>query len=190
MPPVDPATAGASPADRAAIVAAFVDAAGGLETAGYCRTDHWSGAFANSAGHVVEGTNADIAVAGIARRDGCDGVARATSRRLADIDGGGARRPRRGEGQRRASTRSSCRPAATRSCSSRPPSPTSSSGCATLAFNAKAVAERRSFVRLGDAQFDPAIRLVDDAPAAGWPYDADGTPHASWCSSTAGRRSP
>ena len=45
-----------------------------------------------------------------------------------------------------------------------------------LGFNAKAVAERRSFVRLGDAQFDPAVRLVDDAPAAGWPYDADGTP--------------
>ena len=44
------------------------------------------------------------------------------------------------------------------------------------AFNAKAVAERRSFVRLGETQFDASITLVDDAPAAGVAYDADGTP--------------
>ena len=42
---VDPATAGATPADRAAVVRAFVDGAGGLETAGYCRTNHWTGAL-------------------------------------------------------------------------------------------------------------------------------------------------
>ena len=176
VPPVDPATAGASPADRAAIVAAFVDAAGGLETAGSCRTDNWAGAFANSAGHVVEGTNADIAVAGIARRDGCDGVARATSRRLDEIDGAvlGARAA--------AKANAAVDPVEL------PPGryevvlePTAVADVlewlCDLAFNAKAVAERRSFVRLGEAQFDPAIRLVDDAPAAGWPYDADGTPH-------------
>ena len=38
---VDPATAAATPDDRAGVVAAFVEAAGGLEAAGYCRTDHW-----------------------------------------------------------------------------------------------------------------------------------------------------
>ncbi len=175
VPPVDPATADASPADRAAIVAAFVDAAGGLETAGYCRTDHWSGAFANSAGQLVEGSNADVAVAGIARRDGCDGVARATSRHLADIDGAalGARAA--------AKANASVDPVEL------PPGryevvlePTAVADVldwlCDLGFNAKAVAERRSFVRLGDVQFDSAVRLVDDAPAAGWSYDTDGTP--------------
>ena len=52
-PPVDAATAAATPADRARVVRAFVDGAGGLETAGYCRTNHWTGAFANSAGQAA-----------------------------------------------------------------------------------------------------------------------------------------
>src|SRR5262249_29521708 len=43
-------------------------------------------------------------------------------------------------------------------------------------FNAKAVAEQRSFVRVGDAQFDPVLSLADDAPTAGVAWDADGTP--------------
>ncbi len=176
VPAVDAATADASPADRAAVVRAFVDAAGGLETAGYCRTDHWSGAFANSGGHAIEGENADIAVAGIARRDGCDGVARAASRRLAGIDGGalGARAA--------AKANAAVEPVEL------PPGryevvlePTAVADVlewlAGAAFNAKAVAERRSFVRLGDEQFDASVRIVDDAPAAGWWYDPDGTPH-------------
>ena len=33
-----------------------------------------------------------------------------------------------------------------------------------------------SFVRLGEAQFDPAVTLVDDAPATGDAFDAEGTP--------------
>jgi predicted Zn-dependent protease len=176
VPPVDTATAAASPADRAAVVRAFVDAAGGLETAGYCRTDHWTGAFANSLGHAIEGENADVAVAAIARRDGCDGVARSTSRRLADIDGGalGARAA--------AKANASIEPVEL------PPGryevvlePTAVADVlewlSAAGFNAKAVAEGRSFVRLGDEQFDASVRLVDDATAAGWWYDADGTPH-------------
>ena len=42
--------------------------------------------------------------------------------------------------------------------------------CSDLAasgFNGKAVDERRSFVRLGEQQFDPAVTLVDDAGRAG-----------------------
>jgi predicted Zn-dependent protease len=44
--PVGAASADASPADRAQIVRAFVDGPGGLDAAGYCRTNHWSGGFA------------------------------------------------------------------------------------------------------------------------------------------------
>ena len=57
-------------------------------------------------------------------------------------------------------------------------------------FNAKAVAERRSFVRLGDEQFDPSVHLVDDAPAAGSPTTPRGRPIGDSCSSTAGRPWP
>ena len=48
--PVDEATAHAEPDERADRVRRFVGAAGGLETAGYCRTSYRSAAFANSAG--------------------------------------------------------------------------------------------------------------------------------------------
>ena len=53
---VDPATRDATPERPGrAWCAAFVDAAGGLETAGYCRTNHWRGGFANSAGQALAG---------------------------------------------------------------------------------------------------------------------------------------
>ena len=32
-------------------------------------------------------------------------------------------------------------------------------------------------MRLGDDQFDPAVTIVDDAAAAGYVFDAEGTPH-------------
>ena len=83
----DEATAQATPDERAARVRAFVDAAEGLETAGYCRTVHWSGAFANSAGQSVQGRAAEAAMDGIAR---VPGVRRRRAARLAP-----ARRPRR-----------------------------------------------------------------------------------------------
>ncbi|MET0459958.1 MAG: TldD/PmbA family protein, partial [Ilumatobacteraceae bacterium] len=70
VPAVDPATRDATPDDRATRVRAFVDAAGGLETAGYCRTNHWRGAFVNSEGQRLAAESADVGMAGIARRDG------------------------------------------------------------------------------------------------------------------------
>ena len=47
--------------------AAFVDGADGLETAGYCRTNHWTGGFASSAGQSVSGEAVECGVSGIAR---------------------------------------------------------------------------------------------------------------------------
>jgi len=46
-------------------------------------------------------------------------------------------------------------------------------------FSAKAHAEGRSFLRLGEAQFDPAVNIVDDAGddrAVSLSFDAEGTP--------------
>ena len=118
-------------------------------------------------GQAITGESAEIAVDGIARVD------RRRRRRAARLGSAAGRRRRRarrscgGQGARRRRTRSSCRPTATRWSSSRRRSPTCWSPRAGTGSTRKAVDERVSFVRLGEAQFDPAVTLVDDAPAAG-----------------------
>jgi predicted Zn-dependent protease len=47
---------------------------------------------------------------------------------------------------------------------------------AVMGFNGKAGNERRSFVRVGEEQFDPAITIVDDPISSGFGFDRDGTP--------------
>jgi predicted Zn-dependent protease len=123
----------------------------------------------------VSAESADIGLAGIARRDGVDGAARVASGRLADVDGAIL------GGRAAAKANAASNPVEI------PPDryevvlePTAVADIleafSMYGFNAKAVAERRSFVRLGEAQFDPSITLVDDALAAGVTFDADGTP--------------
>ncbi len=173
--PIDPATRDATPDDRATRVADFVAAADGLETAGYCRTTHWRGAFANSAGHAVAAESAEAGLAGIARHDGNDGAASLASGRLGDIDGAvlGAR-----AAAKAMATADPVELGPARYEVVLEPSAVADilQALAFYGFNGKTVAERRSFVRVGEAQFDPAITLGDDAPAAGMAWDADGTP--------------
>jgi len=174
----DAGTAAATPAERAARVRSFVDAAGGLETAGYIRTQHWRGGFANSAGQSSTGETTQAAMDGIARNAGADGVARLAATALSDLDGRvlGARAA--------AKARASADPVEL------PPGryevvlePAAVAdllhNLAVWGFNGKAFAERRSFVALGESQFDPSITLVDD-PVDGCeialPHDAEGTP--------------
>jgi predicted Zn-dependent protease len=174
----DEATATATPADRAARVRAFVDAAGGLESAGYCRTAVWTVTFANSAGHRVSARTAEASMDGIARDGLSDGLARLVVRRLADLDGG-----RLGE-------RATRKARAGRDPVELPPGryevvlePTAVADVlqmiGTYGFNGKVLADRRSFVELGAVQFDPAISLVDDptdVDGAAWAFDVEGTP--------------
>ncbi|WP_329104305.1 metallopeptidase TldD-related protein [Micromonospora sp. NBC_01699] len=172
----DSATAHASPDERADRVRAFVDAAGGLETAGYCRTVNWAGAFANSAGQAVTGRSAEAAMDGIARTGGIDGVARRNTGRLSDLDGAvlGARAA--------AKARAGAAPielAPGRYEVVLEPTAVVDilQNLAIFGFNGKAYNERRSFAEPGVAQFDPAITLVDDAlDTLGLPYDTEGTP--------------
>ncbi len=175
---VDEATAAATPAERAQRVRAFVDAAGGLETAGYCRTSSWRVAFANSAGQAVTTATTEAAMDGIVRHDGADGVARQASVRLADLDGAtlGARAA--------AKARAAADPVEL------PPGryevvlePNAVADLLTnlsfYGFNGRIVAERRSFVELGAAQMDPSVTIVDDPFAPGRPglaFDLEGTP--------------
>lgn len=177
-PGFDPATADAEPAERAAQVRAFIDATGGLETAGYCRTGQLCRAFANSAGQSVTGRTSEVAMDGIARRNGADGVARLASVRLTDLSGAelGARAA--------AKARAGADPVEL------PPGryqvvlePTAVvdllSNLAIAGFNGRAVAEQRSFAELGAAQFDRSVTIVDDAylpDTPGLGYDPWGTP--------------
>ncbi|MFD2765788.1 TldD/PmbA family protein [Micromonospora eburnea] len=172
----DEDTAYATPDERAARVRAFVDAAGGLETAGYCRTAYRSGAFANSAGHSAVGRTAEVAMDGIARTGRSDGVARRCADRLGELDGTvlGARAA--------AKARAAADPVEL------PPGRydvvLEPSAVADLlqnlswfGFNGKRYAERQSFVELGAVQFDPSVTMVDDPlHASALPYDMEGTP--------------
>jgi len=174
----DAATAQAGPDDRAMRVRAFVDAAGGLEAAGYCRTVHRSSGFANSAGQFASGRTTEAAMDGIVRADGADGVARMTAVRLAGIDG----------------AKLGARAAIKARAGGRPVEITpgryevvlESAAVADLLQNlgrhglsGKAYNERRTFAEPGTTQFDQAITIVDDAlggGGGGLPFDADGTP--------------
>jgi predicted Zn-dependent protease len=175
----DETTAQASAEVRADRVRAFVDAAGGLETAGYCRTVHWSTGFANTGGQAVTGRSTEAAMDGIARLGGgVDGVARLASRRLADLDGAvlGARAAIK--------ARAGADPAEL--APGRYEVVLESAAVADLlqnfaffGFNGKLFNERQSFAELGTAQFDSAVSLVDDHTLTGGigvPFDAEGTP--------------
>ncbi|GIF06323.1 TldD/PmbA family protein [Actinoplanes siamensis] len=180
----DEATARATPAERAERVRAFVAAAGGLETAGFCRTEYVSAAFANTAGQAVDGRTAEAAMDGIARHDGADGVARLAASRLADLDGAvlGARAA--------AKARAAAGPIEL------PPGqyevvlePTAVADLlqnfSVFGFNGKSWTQKQSFAELGAEQFDPSVTIVDDPlgsrgePAPGLPFDDEGTPARS-----------
>jgi predicted Zn-dependent protease len=174
----DEPTAAATPEQRAAVVREFVAAAAGLTAAGYVSTSSRQAAYANTAGQRVTGRCTSAALDGIARTSTSDGVARWTAVRLADLSGA-----------------ESGTAAATSARSGADPTDLEPGdyevvlepACvANLAqflgqygFNGRTVVEGRSFVRLGDRQFDPAIELWDDATdslSTSLPYDGEGTP--------------
>jgi predicted Zn-dependent protease len=175
---VDPSVLAATPADRAAIVRAFVQAAGGLETAGYCRTRHWTGAYANSAGQLVEGEATAADLDGIARNDGADSATRISSTRMSDLDGAalGERAGRNARAQASAVEL----PAGEYEVVLLPEAVADLlTNFSLYGFNGKQHNEGRSFARIGEAQLDPAITLVDDPVSPGrigQPYDGEGTP--------------
>ncbi|SBT47296.1 TldD/PmbA family protein [Micromonospora auratinigra] len=175
----DEATAGATADERAERVRAFVDAVGGLEAAGYCRTASRSGAFANSAGHSAVGRTAEAAMDGIARTGGADGVARLCADRLDEIDG--AALGARAAAKARAAADPVELPPGRYEVVLEPAAVADLlQNFAWFGFNGKRHAERQSFAEPGVAQFDPAVTLVDDpAHGSGLPYDLEGTPRAA-----------
>lgn len=174
----DEATAGAGPAARADLVAAFVAAAGGLETAGFCSTDARVVAFANSAGQRLTGRSTLVTLDGVARTATSDGSGRATSVGIGGLDGRrvgetAARKARTAENP------TDLDPGRYEVVLEPQPVANLLQFLFVHGFSAKPVEEGRSFVRLGDAQLDPAITLRDDATdsaTCGLGFDVEGTP--------------
>lgn len=174
----DEQTAGASPAARADVVGAFVEAAAGLACAGYCQTMSTESSYANSAGQAVSGRSTQASVEAIARTGRSDGAARVGAVRLSDVDGaalGGVAADKARAGMEQVDLDPGryevvLEPSAVTDIVA---------GLMWQGLNGKAVAEGRSFAVLGEQQFDPAISIWDDssdALATGLPFDAEGTP--------------
>jgi predicted Zn-dependent protease len=174
----DEATAAADPGQRADRVRAFVEAGDGLETAGFCSTEGTTVAFASSAGQRVSGRTTSAAVDGIARSGTSDGSARAASVRLADLDGEALAR-QAVERARSSANASDLEPGRYEVVLS-PSCVVNMLGFLALyGFSGRAVEEGRSFVRIGEAQFDESLSLADDVMhplAVGVGFDAEGTP--------------
>ena len=174
----DEGTALAAPEERAERVSHFVAAGGGLETAGFCATSAEIVAFANTAGQRLTGRSTSAELDGIARTGTSDGSGHALSSRLSGIDGSSvgdqaARRARDGAeptdiepGRYEVVLEPAC--------------------VADIlqflfiyGFNGRPLEEGRSFVRLGDTQFDPSITIRDDVTDPrqfGVAFDVEGTP--------------
>ena len=174
----DEATAAATPDERARVVEAFVRAGNGLETAGSCSTESRITGFANSAGQRLAGRATIAELDGIARTASSDGSGRATSVTLGAIDGAasGETAARKARDSRDATDIEPGRYEVVLE-----------PRCVAdilqflfvYGFSGRPVEEGRSFVRVGEAQFDRSITLRDDAtdPATwGLPFDAEGTP--------------
>jgi predicted Zn-dependent protease len=174
----DAATEEASPDERARRVRAFVDAGPGLRAAGYCDTDGGTTAFANSAGQRAEGRSTRATIDGIHQTDDSAGSGHATAARLADLDAGGVGADAADRARRSASA-ADIEPGEYEVVLEPECVATILIFLGFYGFNAKQVIEGQSGIRLGEAQFDPAVAIWDDATAAealGVPFDADGTP--------------
>jgi predicted Zn-dependent protease len=164
--------------ERAARVRAFVDAASGLETAGFCSTSAVLLSFGNTAGQILSGRGTAAEIDGIARTPTADGSSRKVSVRLADLDGRelGARAAGKA---RTASDPTDLAPGRYEVVLEPDCVANILSFLLVSGFNGKAVEEGRSFARPGETQFDRSITLRDDVTdpgTLGIPFDVEGTP--------------
>jgi predicted Zn-dependent protease len=174
----DEETAAATPDERARRVRDFVDAAGGLETAGFCSTTTVQLGFANSAGQRLAGRGTAAEIDGIARTATADGSGRTASARIGDLDGH-AVGERAAMKARTASDPTDLEPGRYEVVLEPDCVGNILSFLLVSGFNGKAVEEGRSFAQVGETQFDAAITLRDDVTdpgTLGIPFDIEGTP--------------
>jgi predicted Zn-dependent protease len=173
----DVATHRAPPEERARVVAGFVAAGPGLAGAGFCSSGGYELAFANTAGQRLGGRASSAAVDAIHRTPSSDGLGWQAATRLAELDGA------RAGAVAAAKARGGADPVDLEpgryEVVLEPACVDDMLYFLLDGFSAKTHAEGRSFLRLGEAQFDPAVTLCDDAghPATiGLAFDAEGTP--------------
>lgn len=174
----DDPTSAADPDGRARAVRDFVDAGEGLSAAGYCDTTGSTVAYANTAGQRVAGRTSRATISGIHQTPTSEGVAGQTAAALAQLDAA-AEGARAAAKARNGAEVIDIEPGVYEvvlepECVANMLSFIASSG-----FNGKAVEEGRSFVHLGEQQFDERITIYDDAAdprAVGLMFDAEGTP--------------
>lgn len=164
--------------ERAAKVRAFVDAAGGLESAGFCSTSAVLLNFANTAGQILSGRGTAAEIDGIARTATADGSSRRVSVAIGDLDGR-AVGERAAAKARTASDPTDLEPGRYEVVLEPDCVANILSFLLVHGFNGKAVEEGRSFARVDAEQFDRSITLRDDVTdpgTLGIPFDVEGTP--------------
>lgn len=172
------ATAEATPGDRAELVAGFVSAAGDLDAAGFSSTEARRVAYANSAGQRLAGRWTLATVDGIARTPTSDGSGRATAVSIGALDGRAAGDTAAWKA-RDAADPGDLDPGRYEVVLEPQPVSNILQFLFVHGFSAKPVEEGRSFVKLGESQFDAAITIRDDATdGATWGlgFDLEGTP--------------
>jgi predicted Zn-dependent protease len=135
-------------------------------------------AFANSAGQRAEGRETGADIDGIARTPTSDGSGRISSVRLADVDGRAAGE-RAGRKARDGADPTNLEPGRYEVVLEPQCMADILLFLFVYGFNGRAVEEGRSFVRLGERQFDQRITIRDDAAdprQVGIGFDAEGTP--------------
>jgi predicted Zn-dependent protease len=183
----DRATADATAGERAELVAGFVDAADGLETAGYCATRGIATAFANSAGQRTVGSVTAVTIDGIARKPfggaaPADGSGRASSVRIAEVSGETAGRTA-GEIARAAAEQPADVEPGEYPVVLRPGAVVDVLTWLAMGLGVRPHAEGRSFAEPGTQQFDPLIALRCDPFDPRFPtlpFDGEGTPREAY----------
>lgn len=179
--PLDDATAGATPADRAATVRALLaEVPGPFEAAGAYATAAAELAVFTSAGQRAYAPLSSATLSTVVTGPSSSGWAEAGGRSADDVDAGGVAQRALGKARAGASPREV--EEGDWAVVLEPPAvATLVQFLAYLGFGARAVAEERSFVsgQLGQRLFDPSVTIVDDAAAPGalgYAVDWEGTP--------------
>lgn len=174
----DASTRDATPAGRAAIVKAFIDAGGGLSAAGYCDTESEEVAFANSRGQRVSGAVTRSTIDGIHQTGESAGSAHQTSSRFSDLDGVAAGQLA-ADRARRGMKPFDLKPGEYEVVLAPECVATMGIFMGFYGFSGKAFEEGGSFVEIGTSQFDGRITIIDDPrgpDALGLGFDGEGTP--------------
>ncbi|MFA9432422.1 TldD/PmbA family protein [Egicoccus sp. AB-alg2] len=178
----DPDTADARPEQRAERVKAFVDVAADLRAAGYLDTEATWAAFASTAGQRAVGRATRATVDGIHQTDTSAGSAHQTSHRLADLDAAAAGTVA-ADRARRSAEFVDLDPGVYEVVLGPEAVSTMLTFLGVYGFNAKMHLEGASFAKLGEAQFDPAITILEDPAdprAIALPFDNEGSPRRSF----------